>query len=67
MICSLGEHHRSDAPFIHCFAQVVGDGDEQDVLRLRTQVVDGIEQVFKVRAESVPSRCLLKKLDPPGG
>jgi hypothetical protein len=63
----LGEHHRTDAPFIHCFAQMVGDGDEQDVLRLRAQVLDGIEQVFRVHAESVLPRCRLKKLDPPGG
>ena len=54
-------------PFIHCFAQVVGDADEQDVLRLRAQVTDGIKQVVRVHAESVPPRCRLKKLDTPGG
>ncbi len=63
----MGEHHRTDPPFIHCFAKMVGDGDEQDVVRLRAQVFDGVEQVFRVHAESVLSRFRLKKLDPLGG
>ncbi len=67
MFRSLGEQHRTDAPFSYCFAQVVDDGDEQEVLRLPAQVLDGIEQVFRVHAESVLPRCRLKKLDPPGG
>ena len=67
VIRSLGKYHGADAPFIHCFAQMVGDADEQDVLRLRAQVIDGIKQVFSVRAESVPPWRRLKKLDPPGG
>jgi hypothetical protein len=46
---------------------MVGDADEQDVLRLRTQFIDGVKQVFRVHAESVPPRCRLKNLDPPGG
>jgi hypothetical protein len=32
---------------------MVGDGDEQDELCLRAQVIDGIQQVFGVHAESV--------------
>ena len=67
VIRSLGKHHGADAPFIHCFAQMVGDADEQDVLRLRAQVIDGIKQVFSVRAESVPPWRRLTNLDPPGG
>ncbi len=43
MIRSLGEHYRTDAAFIDCFAQMVGDEDEQDVLRLRAKVLDGTE------------------------
>jgi hypothetical protein len=46
---------------------MVGDADEQDVLRLRAQFIDGVEQVFRVHAESVPPRCRLKKLRPPRG
>ncbi len=34
VITNLGEHHGTDAPFTHCFAQLVGNGDEQDLLRL---------------------------------
>ena len=61
------ELHQSVVPFIHCFAQVVGDGDEQHVLRLWAQVVDGFKQVFRVHTESVTLRCRLKNLAPPGG
>jgi hypothetical protein len=41
---------------------VVGDCDEQDALRLRTQFIDGVKQVFRVHAESVLPRCRPKKI-----
>lgn len=43
VISSPGEHRRTDTPLVHNRAQVVGDGDEQDVLRLWAQAVYGFK------------------------